>query len=119
MSLNDNFAKKKTMFQDYKEHPKLRISASILWEYDTTSPSWDWNHMAERVVQRVIQYGTENDYIAMLQLYGGFENVAEIIKRIPDLSPKDLNWACFAFNVRKEDTLCYTRKYSRRRLINS
>lgn len=84
---------KKTMFQDYKEHPKLRISASILWEYDITSPSWDWNHMAERVVQRVIQYGTENDYIAMLQLYGGFENVAEIIKRITDLSPKDLNWA--------------------------
>lgn len=53
--------------------------------------------------------GDVNDYYAMLQLYGGFQNVAEIVKKIPVLSPRDLNWACFLFKIKKEDTLCYKR----------
>lgn len=96
-------------FDDYETYPKQKISPTILWEYDTESPAWDWQKMAVRVVQRVIQYGDVNDYYAMLQLYGGFQNVAEIVKKIPVLSPKDLNWACFLFIIKKEDTLCYKR----------
>ena len=107
------------MFQDYNTYPKQSISPTILWEYDTTSPSWNWNVMAERVVQRVIQYGDRNDYYAMLQLYGGFEGVSKIVKNIPELSPKDLNWACFIFNIKKEETLCYIRKSLRQRRFNS
>lgn len=107
------------MFEDYKKYQRCDISPTILWEYDTESPAWDWQKMAVRVVQRVIQYGDVNDYYAMLQLYGGFQNVAEIVKKIPVLSPKDLNWACFLFKIKKEDTLCYTRKYSGKKLFNS
>lgn len=75
--------------------------------------------MAARVVLRVIQYGNTDDYYAMMQLYGGFDNVRKIVRQIPYLSPKDLNWACFVFHIKKEDTLCYTRKSSRARLLNS
>ena len=107
------------MFQDFNTYPKQTISPAILWEYDTTAPSWNWFDMAERVVQRVIQYGDKNDYYAMLQLYGGFDKVRQIITKIPELSPKDLNWACFLFNVNKERTLCYMRKSSRQKLLNS
>lgn len=103
------------MFEDYASQPKKTVSPTILWEYDTTSPSWDWNDMAVRVVQRVIQYGDFDDYYAMLQMYGGFEGVAEIAKKIPELSPKDLNWACFLFKIKEEDTLCYMRKTSGRK----
>ena len=106
------------MFNDYKTYPRQTISPSILWEYDTASPEWNWNAMAVRVVQRVIQYGNAKDYYAMLQMYGGFDGVREIVKRIPELSPKDLNWACFMFDLKKEETLCYTRKSSRRQLLN-
>ena len=106
------------MFKDYLTYPKQTISPSILWEYDTTSPEWDWNDMATRVVQRVIQYGDTQDYYAMLQIYGGFEGVKEIVKEIPELNPRDLNWACFLFNLKKEETKCYTRKSSRKELLN-
>lgn len=107
------------MFQDYITYPRQTISPTILWEYDTNAPSWNWNEMAERVVQRVIQYGDRNDYYAMLQMYGGFEGVSKIVKKIPELSPKDLNWACFIFNIKKEDTLCYTRKSLRKKRFTS
>lgn len=107
------------MFENYKTYPKQKISPAILWEYDTTSKRWDWEAMAIRVVQRVIQYGVKTDYYAMLQLYGGFDAVAEIVRKIPDLSPKDLNWACFLFKIPKEETLCYTRRYCRTRHFNS
>lgn len=105
------------MFEDYKTYPRQNISPTILWEYDTKASNWSWSDMAERVVQRVIQYGDKNDYYAMLQLYGGFDNVAEIVKRIPSLSDKDLNWACFLFHIKEEDTLCYTRKSLRKKLL--
>ena len=106
------------MFKDYKTYPPKEISPSILWEYDITSPKWDWEKMAVRVVQRVIQYGNNDDYYAMLQKYGGFEGVREIVKEIPELSPRDLNWACFLFNLKKEETKCFTRKSSRAKLLN-
>ena len=89
------------MFQDYITYPKQTISPTILWEYDTKAPSWDWSEMAERVVQRVIQFGDKNDYYAMLQMYGGFDGVSKIVKKLPELSQKDLNWACFIFNIKK------------------
>lgn len=40
--------------------------------------------------ERAIQYGNSNDHYAMLQLYGGFEGVTNIVQQIPDLSPKEL-----------------------------
>ena len=102
------------MFDDYRTYPPQRVSPVILWEYDTASPEWDWDVMAPRVAQRVIQYGEVSDYYALLQMYGGLRRTAEIVRRIPSLSDKDLNWACFVFNLRKEDMLCFTRKSLRR-----
>lgn len=98
------------MFEDYKSHPKQSVNPAILWEYDINSPRWNWEDMKVRVVQRVLQYGDKNDYYAILQMYGGFEGVAEIVKQVPTLSPKDLNWACFLFHVKEEETLCFQKK---------
>ena len=109
--------KSSVMFDDYKTYPRQSVSPVILWDYDTTSPEWDWNVMAPRVAQRVIQYGEANDYYALLQMYGGFEKTAEIVRRIPSLSGKDLNWACFLFNLKKEEMECYRRKSLRRERI--
>ena len=69
-------------FDDWKEHKKETISKALLWEYDTNSPYWDWNKMSKTVVQRVIERGREEDYYAMFQLYGGFENVKSYLIRL-------------------------------------
>lgn len=107
------------VFENYNTLPHCDISPSILWEYDTTSQSWDWNKMATRVVERVLLYGLESDYVAMLQLYGGFENVGNIVKKIPHLPKREANWARFLFHLNREDMSCYTRKSLRERHINS
>jgi len=53
-------------FADYETHKKEQISQSILWEYDTKAPDWDWNIMSKIVVARVLEYGRPEDYYAML-----------------------------------------------------
>lgn len=58
-------------------------------------------------------------YYTGFNLYGGIEGFREIIKEIPFLSPRDMNFACIVFDLKKEDLKCYTRKLSRERLLNS
>jgi len=102
------------MFEDWKEHPKEQVDPTLLWEYDLKSEEWDWNVMAPRVVERVIERGQERDYYAILQLYGGFGNVREIVKQIRHLSPCDENWAAFVFHLKREEMLCYKRRQFRK-----
>ncbi|UTC65051.1 hypothetical protein E4O00_02325 [Treponema sp. OMZ 788] len=105
-------------FADYETHKKEQISQSILWEYDTKAPDWDWNIMAKTVVARVLEYGRPEDYYAMFQLYGGFEKVKNIVVQIPYLPPKELNWSCLLFDLKKEDFLCCKRTLSRKLHLN-
>ncbi len=107
------------IFSDYDKIDRKEISPSILWEYDLHSKEWNWDEMAERVVERVLLYGKANDYYAMFQLYGGFKNVAQIAKKIPELPAKELNWVCFLLRIKKEDMLCYTRKSLRQKRLTS
>lgn len=104
-------------FSDWKEKRKYNISPSLLWEYDIHGADWDWDFMKVTVVQRVIESGRKEDYYAMFQLYGGIEKVRDIVKDIPKLSAKDINWVCELFDLKKEDLLCYTKMLSRKRLI--
>lgn len=106
------------MFKDWKEYPHKEITPSLLWEYDLNSPDWDWDYMKVTVVQRVIELGRIDDYYAMFQKYGGFNNVANIVKQIPKLSPINMNWVCTLFNLEKEYLLCYTKMLSRKKLFN-
>ena len=106
-------------FADWKTHKKTNISKTILWEYDLSSPSWDWNKMKNIVVRRVLESGLEDDYYAMLQMYGGFEGVKEIVKKIPYLGPRERSWACVLFDLKKEELWSFTRIQLRKKLLNS
>lgn len=105
-------------FSDWKKYPHREISPALLWEYDLNSSDWDWDYMKVTVVQRVIESGRIDDYYAMFQLYGGFRNVAKIVKQIPKLSPKDMNWVCNLFHIKKESLLCYSRMLLRKKLFD-
>ena len=107
------------IFDDWRMHKKEQVAKELLWEYDVSSPEWDWQRMAPVVVARVLERGGESDYYAVFQLYGGRENVREIVKKIPSLSPVDARWACVLFGLEEEDLACCTRKRSRRELLNS
>ena len=105
-------------FDDWEQHLGCSISPSLLWEYDLSSPDWDWDRMATTVVRRVIELGLKSDYYAIFQIYNGLNNVIEIVKQIPFLNPKDLNWACTIFHIKKEEMFCYKRRLSRQQRLS-
>lgn len=105
-------------FDDWKEKSKgAEISTTLLWEYDLTH--FDWQEMSTVVIQRIIERGWMKDFYAAIRLYGGIENVKKIIRNIPVLSEKDMNFVCAAFGLEKKDLKCYTRKLLREKLLNS
>ncbi|KAB3873293.1 MULTISPECIES: DUF6922 domain-containing protein [Bacteroidales] len=106
-----------TIFDDYKKYGACSVSPSLLWEYDLSD--FDWWKSRKIVLQRILERGWLEDYYAGFNLYGGIEGFREIIKEIPFLSPRDMNFACIVFDLKKEDLKCYTRKLLREQLLNS
>jgi len=81
----------------------------LLWEFDLEK--FDWQQMRNEVVQRVLERGRMDDFYAILNLYG-VEGVKEALREIPYMNDKDMNFACIAFDLRKEELKCYTKKQS-------
>ena len=81
----------------------------MLWEFDLEK--FDWQKMRNEVVQRVLERGRMDDFYAILNLYG-VEGVKAALREIPYMNDKDMNFACIAFDLRKEELKCYTRKQS-------
>lgn len=107
-----------TIFDEYNQYTTpISISPSLLWEYDVSN--FDWWKSRKLVVQRVIERGWLKDFHAAFQMYGGISGFREIIKEIPYLSARDMNFVCNTFDLKKEELRCYTRKQLRDQLLNS
>ena len=96
-------------FEDYHNHRNAKVRPSLLWEFDLEK--FDWQQMRNEVVQRVLERGRMDDFYAILNLYG-LEGVKAALREIPYMNDKDMNFACVAFDLRKEELKCYTRKQS-------
>lgn len=91
---------------DWKNYSHLKISPTILWEYDLAR--FDWQKMCRIVVLRVLQYGTKDDWYAMLNLYGGKENVADIVRQVKNIPTRDANYAAIILEIDKKELSCCT-----------
>ncbi len=96
-------------FEDYLNHKNAEVRPTLLWEYDLSN--FDWQQMRNEVVQRVLERGRMDDFYAILNLYG-VEGVKAALREIPYMNDKDMNFACVAFDLRKEELKCYTKKQS-------
>ena len=96
-------------FEDYHNHKNAEVRPSLLWEFDLEK--FDWQQMRNEVVQRVLERGRMDDFYAILNLYG-VEGVKAALREIPYMNDKDMNFACIAFDLRKEELKCYTKKQS-------
>lgn len=103
-------------FADYKYHTDSTFRPSLLWDYDMSA--FDWQAMRNVVVQRVLERGRKDDYYAALNMYG-IDGVREALRNVPYMNAKDMNFACHAFNLKKEDLKCYKLKQSRLQHFNS
>ena len=107
-----------TIFDDYKKYKNLgSLSPTLLWEYDHSD--FDWWKSRKIVVQRILERGWLKDFYAAFNIYGGIEGFREIVKEVPYLSPRDIDFVCIAFNLKKEELRCYTRKLLRDQLLGS
>jgi len=93
---------------DWKNYSHLRISPAILWEYDLAR--FDWEKMCKTVVLRVIQYGTKDDWYAMLNLYGGKKQVADIMRHIKHIPARDASYAAIVLEIDKKELSCCTQR---------
>jgi len=91
---------------DWKDHSHLKISPTILWEYDLSR--FDWQKMCRIVVLRVLQYGTKEDWYAMLNLYSGKKKVADIVRQIRNILIRDACYAAIVLEVDKKELSCFT-----------
>lgn len=96
-------------FEDYHNHKNAEVRPSLLWEFDLEK--FDWQKMRNEVVQRVLERGRMDDFYAILNLYG-VEGVKAALREIPYMNDKDMNFVCVAFDLRKEELKCYTKKQS-------
>lgn len=97
-----------------------KINKSLFWDFDFDYSTFDWTKYRATVVQRVIQFGRLEDFFAAFDIYGGIDNVKQIaLNEVEDLSERDLQFMCNAFNIKKEQTKCFIKKQSRRELLTS
>ena len=104
------------LFSDYPLHYDSFIRPTLLWEYDLEH--LDIQKMRNIIVQRMLERGRKDNYYAILNMYG-LEGVKEALKEIPYMSEKDMNFACFAFDIKKEDLKCYKLKQSHQQHFTS
>lgn len=106
------------MFNNWEEKSiGLSISKKLLWEYDPATI--DWFKMKHIVVTRIIERGWMSDFYAAIRLYGGLDNFKQIIKELPYLPDRDMDFVCKIFELRKDELSCYTRKQLRMKHLGS
>ena len=98
------------------EKGKHQINPGLLWEYRLDT--FDWQKSRRIVVERVVSMGRLSDFYAAFDLYGGYRGFRKIVRdEAIDLSPRDLNFACHAFNLDPAETRCYKHAQARQQAI--
>jgi hypothetical protein len=83
----------------------MELSREIFWE--TNYDKIDWDGKAAYVIERVVQYGTLNDWRTILAYYGK-ERIGKELMQSRYLDPKSLSFISCIFNIPKEQFRCYT-----------
>ena len=92
------------LFDDWKDKSPLKISSTLLWDYDLST--FDWENGKLIVVERIVESGQDNDFYAAIQLYGGLEGFIEIVKQGPYLNERDMNFVSKAFRIDLNELQC-------------
>lgn len=98
------------------EKGKHKVYPGLLWEYNPET--FDWQRYRRTVVERVVSLGRLSDFYVAFDLYGGYRGIQKIVRdEAIDLSPRNLDFACHAFNLDPTETLCYKREQARKRVV--
>ena len=109
-----------TTMKSFTTYPSARgkhtINPGLLWEYSLEN--FDWQKNRRIVVERVMAMGRLSDFYAAFDLYGGIRGFKRIVRdEVIDMSPRDLNFACHAFNLDPTETRCYKQEQARQKAL--
>lgn len=62
------------------------------------------------IIERVLEHGGDRQIEFMLSNYSA-EDIICVVKGSSYLSPKTVNYWCLFFNLKREDTKCYSRPF--------
>ncbi len=93
-----------------------RLSDVLFWDIDKATFSMSAH--SGYIVQRVLEYGTMDDWRTILSYYG-LAQIVEICKGLRTLDPVCLSFISAISNTNKEDYRCYHTRQSSPTLWNS
>jgi hypothetical protein len=82
----------------------IKFSERLFWDVDENE--LDMEQHKEFIVERVLDYGFMNDWLAIKEYYS-LERLAEIAKNIRSLMPKSLSFIALVTNTEITDYRCY------------
>jgi len=85
------------------------MSSHLFWDVDVKTLDWD-KHQAF-IVQRVLEYGLQQDWV-LLKHQLGVAKIAEVCKGLRSLDPKSLAFISLISKTPRTEFRCYTTKQS-------
>lgn len=93
-----------------------RLSPYLLWDMDMEKV--DMDTCPSQIIQRVLEYGTLEDW-RLIHKYYGLDKIVEECKKMRSLDKVALSFICCKSNTNKEDYRCYRTRQSNPTLWNS
>ena len=92
-----------------KKASKPNISKRVFWDIDFESLDYDKDRLF--IIDKVMNYGLWDDFVATVRYYGK-EIISKEIVKSPYLKKDVLNFLCFYLGLKPSDFECYTRRQS-------
>ena len=93
-----------------------RLSEFLFWDADMSDA--DMDEYPAFFIQRVLEYGTMDDW-RLIRSYYGLEKIVEVCKTLRTLDPVCLSYICAISHTNKEEYRCYHTMQSQPTLWNS
>ncbi len=110
-----NFATEKILIMSSKECIS-RLSKMLFWDMDMEQA--DMDKYPRHIIQRVLEYGTLEDW-RIIHSYYGLDKIVEECKQMRTLDPICLAFICAKSNTKEEEYRCYHTRQSFQTLWNS
>lgn len=91
------------------------LSPHLFWDMDILKA--DMDTCPAQIIQRVLEYGTLDDWRIIYRYYG-LDKIVSTCKSMRNLDPKALAFVCCISNTKKEQYRCYRTRQSSPTLWN-
>lgn len=92
-----------------------KLSPHLFWDIDMEKA--DMDTCPAQIIQRVLEYGTLEDWY-LIRAYYGLDKIVSVCKTLRTLDPRALSYICCISNTSKEEYRCYHTKQSNPTLWN-